>query len=65
MKTIVKQLLDKRTENFDAMKFVKWLDENRTVLLNLERNQTENAYDAGSSLNTENFDEYFKLTFDN
>lgn len=43
MKTVVKQILDNRLQNFDAMKFVKWLDENRLNLLHLEKEQIVNT----------------------
>jgi len=47
MKTVVKQILDNRDKNFDANKFIKWLDENRRNLLHLEEQQIINAHSAG------------------
>jgi len=47
MKTVVKQILDNRDKNFDANKFIKWLDENRHNLLHLEEIQFNNAYNSG------------------
>lgn len=71
MKTVVTEILEKRTKEFDVMKFVKWLDENRYLLLNLERGQISSAFDEGrenyneDSQDTIDADEYFKDTYEN
>lgn len=47
MKTAVKQILDNRDKNFDANKFIKWLDENRHNLLHLEEQQITESFNQG------------------
>jgi len=69
MKTVVRQILDKRSREFDAMKFVKWLDENRDWLLESEKKQIIKAYNEGLA-NYSEVDEiiyaeqYYKETYE-
>jgi len=67
MKTVVKQILDNRDKNFDANKFIKWLDENRQNLLHLEKqNIIDTAIEFGmhgKETMQERGEEYYNLVF--
>ena len=67
MKSAVKQILDNRDKNFDANKFIKWLDENRHNLLHLEKLQIVNTAVEfgmhGGEMMRERGEEYYNLVF--
>lgn len=70
MKTVVKQILDKRLREFDVIKFIKWLDENRDSLLESEKHQIYNGFNEGTenynedSQDTINAEQYYKETYE-
>lgn len=67
MKSAVTQILENRNKNFDANKFIKWFDENRLNLLQLEERQIiDTAIEFGmhgKEMMEEKGKEYYNLIF--
>lgn len=70
MKRVLQELFDLRNKSFDAMKFVKFFDENKTQLLEKEKQQIIDARMNGvnaalsfGKAHREPSEEYYNETF--
>ena len=62
MKTVLQELIELRNKSFDAMKFIKFFDENKNELLEKEKQQIIDAYSAGE-IRPYNGIKYYDSTF--
>ena len=76
MKTVIEIIFEKHDKEFDKMNFLRWLSDNRKSLLEVEKEQIIDAFEAGTKedlFNTwsipeevykkEKSAEYFQQTF--